>query len=72
MEGIGKGIVTGCLVYKGKLATTRIRTVCAPKNIETYNEYELQYQIFKKRFSYATNLHIHICTGTVGRRDLVH
>ena len=72
MQVTGKGIVTGCLVYGGQLATTRIRTFRAPENIETEDEDELQCQICKKRFSHVTNLRLHVCMGAVGRRDLVH
>ena len=72
MEVTGNGIVIGCLVYGGHLATARMQTFRAPNNIETEDEYALQCQIREKRFSRATNLRRHVCTGVVGRRDLVH
>ena len=49
-----------------------MQTFCAPENIETEDKDELQCQICKNRFSHATNLRLHVCTGAVGRKDLVH
>ena len=71
MEVTGRGIVTGCLVYGGQLATTRMQTFRAPDNFETEDEDELQCQVCNKRFIHMTNLRLHVCVGVVGRRDLV-
>lgn len=47
-----------------------MQTFRASENIDTEDEDELQYQLCKMRFSQATNLHIHVCTGATEQINL--